>query len=365
MIQKIGLFDLCRPKQWPTISRTEMEPTGFPVYGANGIIGRSSSFTHDKPTVMVGCRGSVGTIHVSEGKAYINGNAMALDGLDETRCLVDYLAFFLKWRGLDDIASGSSQPQITRESLRRVVVPLPSLDAQRRIVARLKAADSVVQNREKQIADLYELEESEFEASFRDHLKHDLLPLQELIAPGTFISYGIVQAGPRLEVGIPYIRPVDIKKGTIATEQVLRTSPAIAAKFERSRVTAGDIVITIRATLGATAFVPPELDGANLTQGTARISPSDKVNSIYLKAYIDSQYGQDWIDSRAKGATIRGINLEELRQMPIPLPPASIQLEFARTIERIQQLRRMLERNLPLEAELFNSIQAESFGDYS
>ena len=75
------LPDICTLKQWKTISKKELLDKGYPVYGANGIIGYYDRFNHDKPTLMIGCRGTCGQIHLSEGKAYINGNAMCLDNL--------------------------------------------------------------------------------------------------------------------------------------------------------------------------------------------------------------------------------------------------------------------------------------------
>ena len=64
--------------------------------------------------------------------------------------------------------------------------------------------------------------------------------------------------------------------------QLRRTNPQIAAKFDRSKVDADDIVMSIRATVGTTALVPNSIHGANLTQGTAKISPGDRTDRFYL-----------------------------------------------------------------------------------
>lgn len=56
-----------------------------------------------------------------------------------------------------------------------------------------------------------------------------------------------------------------------------RTDPEIAKKFKRSEVQTGDIVMSIRATVGTTALVPKILNGANLTQGTARIAVGENI----------------------------------------------------------------------------------------
>ena len=136
---KVNLFDLCTPKQWKTISINELKPSGYTVYGANGIIGFYDIFTHTDPTIMITCRGATcGNIHVSKPFSYINGNAMALDDLEENVCLLDYLKYFLFNSDFDNIVSGSAQPQITQANLKKLFISVPPLNEQNRIVAKLE-----------------------------------------------------------------------------------------------------------------------------------------------------------------------------------------------------------------------------------
>ena len=53
----VKLVDVCNPKQWKTIPVSELSITGYTVYGANGIIGYYSKYTHEHPTLMITCRG--------------------------------------------------------------------------------------------------------------------------------------------------------------------------------------------------------------------------------------------------------------------------------------------------------------------
>jgi type I restriction enzyme S subunit len=79
----VRLGEICRPRQWKTLSKKDLVADGFPVYGANGKIGFATEFTHSKPTLLIGCRGSCGSVHITEPFSYANGNAMALDELNE------------------------------------------------------------------------------------------------------------------------------------------------------------------------------------------------------------------------------------------------------------------------------------------
>jgi type I restriction enzyme, S subunit len=142
-----SLSEICTPKQWPTIPMKDLDEDGFPVYGANGIIGYYHEYNHENPTILITCRGATcGTVNVCAPKSYVTGNAMCLDNLKEEVIDLDYLRHFLKSRGLDDVITGSAQPQITRTNLSRIMVPLPSLTEQKRIAAILDKADEIKQS---------------------------------------------------------------------------------------------------------------------------------------------------------------------------------------------------------------------------
>jgi len=121
-----GLCDVCDPKQWPTIAASELSGSGYPVFGANGLIGYHAEMNHATPTVLITCRGATcGTINVSPANCYVTGNAMALDDPDPELIHREYLEWVLRIRGLGDTITGSAQPQITRQSLRAVQLPRP------------------------------------------------------------------------------------------------------------------------------------------------------------------------------------------------------------------------------------------------
>ena len=139
--KNVSIFDIARPKQWKTIPKKELLDEGFPVYGANGQIGYFSDFTHETPTLMITCRGaSCGNVHISEPKSYINGNAMALDNLSEN-VNIKYLYYYLQSANFTEVISGSAQPQITQEGLKKLVIKLAPAVEQKRIADKL---DSVL-----------------------------------------------------------------------------------------------------------------------------------------------------------------------------------------------------------------------------
>lgn len=153
-------------------------------------------------------------------------------------------------------------------------------------------------------------------------------PLDSLVAPGKPIVYGIVQAGEHDPDGVPYIRSTDVGEA-IDANTVLRTNPAIAANYHRSVVSPGDIVFSLRGNIGESSLVPRDLAGANLTQGTARISVSESHDGRYVRYALKHTPVIRRILAVAKGSTFHEITLGDLRQIEIPCPPLPEQRKIA------------------------------------
>lgn len=134
------------------------------------------------------------------------------------------------------------------------------------------------------------------------------------------ITYGIVQAGPHFDGGVPYIRTGDMSGTRLDRASLLCTSRRIADSYRRSEVRAGDIVMAIRATVGKVLPVPTDLDGANLTQGTARLAPNERTDAEFLLWAIRHQRAQDSILAEIKGTTFAEITLASLREVLLAAP---------------------------------------------
>ncbi|MER0433901.1 MULTISPECIES: restriction endonuclease subunit S [Aeromonas] len=158
------------------------------------------------------------------------------------------------------------------------------------------------------------------------------------------ISYGIVQAGPHVPDGIPYIKSSDVR-GTINPYSLQRTSQEIHFKYRRSSVHPGDIVFSLRGNIGESAIVPASLPEANLTQGTARISVSAEHSNQFHYYQLASEKILNRINALSKGSTFKEISLEELRKVKVlcaPLPEqkkiAKILSTWDRAISNTEQL---------------------------
>lgn len=164
------LTDLCNPKQWKTLATSELIDDGkYLVYGANGIIGKYDDYNHKEKTLMITCRGATcGNVHISEPYSYINGNAMCLDNLDTSKCDIKYLYFYLKNYDMKNVISGSAQPQITINSLNKVMIKILPLSEQKNIVKLFEKIENGILIKKNEILKFDEIIKSQFVEMFGD-----------------------------------------------------------------------------------------------------------------------------------------------------------------------------------------------------
>jgi type I restriction enzyme, S subunit len=140
------LGELCSPKQWPTIGAKDMTPTGVPVFGANGFIGRYPTANHTGDTLVITCRGATcGEVSIVPGPSYITGNAMCLDDIEASKADQAFLAEAIRFAGTKPLISGSAQPQIVRADVLRFTVKIPPLPEQQRIAEILCTWDRAIE----------------------------------------------------------------------------------------------------------------------------------------------------------------------------------------------------------------------------
>ena len=163
--------------------------------------------------------------------------------------------------------------------------------------------------------------------------------LDEINDPERPICYGILMPGPDLPSGVPYVKVRNIRDERILLDQVHRTSTEIERKYVRSRLRTGDLLVSIRGTFGRTAAVPPELDGGNITQDTARVAPIG-MHAPYVLRFLQGPQAQGYFKTVARGVAVKGVNIGDLRKLPMVVPPLAEQKRIVTAIdEAFSQLR--------------------------
>ena len=245
---------------------------------------------------------------------------------------------------VDNLSSGTGQKETSETQILEILIPLPTLSEQKKIASILTSVDEVIENIQKQIDKLQDLKKATMNELLTKGIGHtefkdselgripkswEVKSIEQLVNSERPVTYGIVQAGPHVESGVPYIRVSDMKSNRLQSKDMLRTSNEIASKFARSRVQEGDIVYALRGDIGKVLIVPKNLEGANLTQGTALISKSDNIDTGFLIWCFNGEEIQKQTKDLAKGSTFAEMTLGNLKRLKTVLPPIEEQVEIA------------------------------------
>jgi type I restriction enzyme S subunit len=183
----------------------------------------------------------------------------------------------------------------------------------------------------------------------------DVKPLKLLVRPGSSVTYGIVQPGDALSQGVPFIQTTNMSSGDFDLEKLQRTSPEIASGYPRSQLTGGEVVLGIRASIGAAYIVPDELIGANISRGVARIECSRELQPAYLMQYLNSRAVADYWGLSRQGSTFNEVSIETVRELAVPVPPIDEQRKVAAAstlaTARLDALARAAQRSVVLLKE--------------
>jgi type I restriction enzyme S subunit len=364
-MRELNLFEISNPKQWKTISSEElMEDGQYPVYGANGIIGFYDKYNHEKETVLITCRGATcGEVNLSKPFSYINGNAMALDDIDENLLSTKYLYYYFKQYNFQSVISGSAQPQITRAGLKNVSVPVPDLQTQNKIVAILDKVSALVQKRQQTIDLLDELLRAQFLEMFGEApLNPNRWEYKDLGSLLNFLTSGSRGwAKHYSEEGDIFLRINNLGYNELLLNDLVFVDAPESAEARRTEVKSGDVLLSITADLGRTAVIPENLDRAFVNQHIAILRPNESINPYFLSEYISSEGGRHLIVKYSKGAAKSGLNFNDIKSLKIFLPPKSIQDKFEKIYKKNKTLKSGLISNKELIQSLFSATLQRAF----
>ncbi|KAB8036883.1 hypothetical protein GCL60_13650 [Silvanigrella paludirubra] len=371
--EQVFLTEICRPKQWPTITQEQLTEIGYPVYGANGVIGYFDRYNHEEPTILITCRGATcGTINVCESKSYVTGNAMALDNLDTLKVNQDYLAHFLKHKGFKYIITGAAQPQITLQSLGKYKIDLPPLPEQKRIADILDRADELRTKRRQAIEHLNELKKSIFLDMFGDPVTNSkgwvIKPLEQLVHE---FRYGTSNKSG--EKGYPTLRIPNVFQGELNFEEI-KNVLVDDSEFHRLKLQEGDLLIVRtngnqnyvgRCAVFETCRVIESGYDDNIfiyASYLIRLRLRNEVNSIYLRDFLLSQEGRRQLLSKSKtSAGQYNINTQGLGSINIPIPCPNLQKKYINRIVVISKQIKIYQLFFEQLNNLFSSLQDRAF----
>ena len=362
------LLEICNPKQWKTIPKSQLLENGkFLVYGANGIIGRYNEYNHEKPTVLITCRGATcGNIHITVPKSYINGNAMALDNLNEIICKKEYLYYFLQYYDMSKIISGTAQPQITITGLKKVKVKLYSINKQEEIVNELNKINKLIELKERQLEELQKLIKSQFVEMFGDiHSNNkkwkkfvkmneicEINPKKNEISNLKNVMVSFVPMQAVTEDGKIYTKDKrnieDVKLGFTYFRENDVLFAKITPCMENGK---GAVVVNLENKIG---FGSTEFHV---------IRPGKYVNPLWIYTLTATKEFRKQAEMSMTGsAGQKRVSSKYLENYRMGVPPITLQNQFSEIVKQIDKQKFEIEKSLKETQELYESLMEKYFG---
>ncbi len=135
----VKLGEISEIKYGKGLPTKNLKPTGFPVFGANGVIGYYDEFMYQEAQLLISCRGAnSGKINYSPKQCFITNNSLVIEFPTEANQLKNTFFYFLQTANKERLVTGTAQPQVTINNAIEIDLWLPPLDEQKRIVAKIE-----------------------------------------------------------------------------------------------------------------------------------------------------------------------------------------------------------------------------------
>ena len=293
-------------------------------------------------TVILSSRAPIGKVAIAGCEMYCNQgfkNLICSDKINNR-----YLFWFLKGntKYLNSLGRGATFKEISKQIVSSIEINVPNVKEQEDAVNVLEQVSDIIHSRKQELQMLDDLIRARFVEMFGDPVDNPkgwrMKKLQELVSDDCTISYGIVQTGDDQEEGIPVFRPVDIVDHVPTRSELKKTTEEISNKYKRTLLKGREMLITVRANIADTCIVGEEFVGCNVGRGIVPIRTNeDEMILEFLKHQIDSKHLNDNIKALAKGITLIQLNMEDLREISLIVPPKEQQkayVEFAKQTDK-------------------------------
>jgi type I restriction enzyme S subunit len=263
-------------------------------------------------------------------------------------------------QGLSKGAAAISKLTLNPPQFWDLTILLPRLEEQRRIVAKIEDLNVKIKEavglRRLVRDEVYSLFDAQLDSVFKRLAKNfSSTTLLDIVDPERGISYGVVLTGLDYEDGIPTLRAGDLRRFQVLLDGVKRIDPNIEAKYKRTRLRGNEVLLRIRGGLGEVAVCPNEMIGGNVSREIAVIPVIDHLDPYYLMFALAAPSSQDFMKSKVRGTSYVGINLKDVRRLPIPIP--SIE-EQKRIVAYFDELKAQVDAVNQLHAATATELEA-------
>lgn len=332
----------------------------YPFYTcSNELTKRIDTADYEGPALIFGTGGNA-SIHYANGKFSTSTDCLVYKA-DKTTNL-SLINKFLRHNIylLENGFKGAGLKHISRDYIANIEITLPSILEQNKLVTQFDLIESIIANHKSMLQKYDTLIKSRFIEMFEDNQTLEFQALENICS---IITDGTHQPPKFTTTGIPFLFVSNIagNKITYETEKFI-SEKTYEELYKRTPIEIGDVLLSTVGSYGHPAIV--ETDNKFLFQRhIAYLKPKkDLINSIYFHGALLSPDAQKQIEERVKGIAQKTLNLSEIRKIKIPVPPLSLQNDFAAFVQQIDKSKFAVQKSLEKTETLYKSLMQEYFG---
>ena len=347
----------------------------YPYYGANGIQDHVSDYIFDDELVLLAeDGGNFGSkerpiAYRVSGKCWVNNHAHVLKpkaGLD-----VDYLCYSLMFYDVDGMVNGATRQKLTQAAMRKMKIPLRSIEEQVHVVDELNRVIKIKEQRQQELALLDEIIKARFVELFGDPANNEKgfikAPMGDYMTLLTDFSsngsYKTLDSRVTMYDEPKYawmVRTTDLESGDMTSVKYIDESAY--ELLSRSKIYGGEIIMNKIGSAGKIYLMPQINMPASLGRNAFMFRYDEHINVKFLYHLLTSEYGQREIQQYVRGAVTKTITKNDARSVLIIVPPIELQNEFEVFVAQVDKSKSAIEKELKKTQILFDSLMQKYFG---
>ena len=327
------------------ITASDRKEGPYPYYGANGIQDHVNDYIFDDELVLLAeDGGNFGSkerpiAYRVSGKCWVNNHAHVLkpknDSLD-----IDYLCYSLMFYNTDGLVNGATRQKLTQATMRKMLIPMRSIEEQKHIVEMLNRVVEIKSHRQNELIKLDELIKARFVELFGDENNSydwNIVNVEDVADVQVGVVIKPAQYYTDSQNGIKTFRSLNVGPMYIKDSDWVYFTEEGNNKNAKSILKENDLLIVRSGAPGTACVVSKEYEGCNAIDIIIAHPHLDKVNPYYLCAYTNFPHGKKQIEEGTGGAAQQHFNVGKYNKLKLMLPPMDKQEEFVVFVKQVDK----------------------------